>query len=336
METPCAEASAPSPAARPREGTYDVRVAAKAIARELGPEIMRGLHRGNRWLDALACGGVWLVVIVLFHLLGHLPIGPIWMALFILQGFALHALAFCAHDLFVHRRVGGERLADVLANVCLVPLLLPATGYRANHLDHHRFLGTSRDTGEAYKEDFDRRWIKLLFLLAPGVVLVVARVFRRPSTPKPMLPVRGEAITRALRRERRLLAAFVVLTIAAAIVWPRAVLLGYVAPLFIVFPCVTALRVILEHGEMNPENPYHSSICYRGGPLSRLLFFWSAGEYHLIHHLFPGIPVYRMREAGRVIVPLLVKNGVIVRTSFASILWSWFVDNRRHATLWSA
>src|SRR5262249_33662176 len=148
---------------------------------------------------------------------------------------------------------------------------------------HHRFLGTSLDT-EAYKEDFDRRWIKILFLFAPGVVLVAARVFRRPGTPKPTPPVRGEAITRAVRREKRLVAAFAVLTIAAAILWPRAVLLGYVAPLLIVFPCVTALRVILEHGEMNPENPYHSSICYRSGPLARLLFFWSAGEYHLIHH----------------------------------------------------
>lgn len=313
---------------------YDIRGAARAIARELGAETIRGLHRASRALDALVFVGLWSVIASLFVGLGTLPVGPWWAALLVLQGFALQALAYLAHDLFVHRQAAGRWSAS-LAAFCLAPLTFSASEYRASHLAHHRHLGSPLDT-EGYKADFDRRWVKLVYLVAPGALMIMKRRFRRAGTPLPPPPAHEPAVTARIQRERRAMLAFFGLVTVAAALWPRLVLLGYVLPIFVAVPAVSSLRLILEHGEMNPANPYHSSTCYRTGPLTRLLFFWSVGECHLVHHLFPGIPVYRLKAACDAMMPALKREGVIVRTSLPRLVVQWFILNRKHATVWES
>ena len=75
------------------------------------------------------------------------------------------------------------------------------------------------------------------------------------------------------------------------------VLFGYILPLFVVLPVANALRTILEHAETNPQNLFHCATFYRTGLLTRFLFFWDAGDCHLVHHIFPNIPFYRMGKA---------------------------------------
>ncbi len=307
---------------------------AREIAREVGVDAMRALHRRSPVLDAFAFVGVWSTVIGLFVTLGTMRVGIAWVALFSLQGLALQCLGFLAHDLFVHRRVGGDRAAWWLANACLVPLLFGAAAYARSHADHHRHLGGEQD-GEAYKEDLDRRWVKLLFLLGPGSLAVSARVFRhsRPAPCPPPAP--SPEIAARLRLENILIAGFVLVVIVAAVIDPRLVLGGFVLPLSITLPIASTIRVVLEHGEMDRANPYHVATCYTAGPLTGGLFLWSVGDGHLIHHLFPGIPFYRLRRARRLMLPILLRHGVVRRTSLLRLLFGWFVENRRHATRWT-
>ena len=140
----------------PEERRNELRGAAKALSREIGAEALRALHREDRRLDILTIVVLWSLIALCFVLLGALPLGLPFLLVLCLQGFALLALGFCAHDLFIHRRVGGERLAPHLANLCLFPLGILGADYEASHRDHHWYLGTARD-GESYKEDLDRR-----------------------------------------------------------------------------------------------------------------------------------------------------------------------------------
>lgn len=311
-----------------------LRSAAKAIASEVGRERMRALHCENRMLDAITFLGLWSVLGTLFYLLGTLPFGGLWLALFVLQGFALQWLGFCSHDLFVHRRAGGERASRLFANICFMPLLLTASFYAASHFDHHLYLGGDRD-GEAYKSDFDRRWVKLVYLFGLGTLLVTSRVFRRADAAPVIVPARSPEVLARIQREKQVLRTFMLGVAMASCFWPRMVLAGYALPLLFSLPFASALRIILEHGEMNVENPFHAATCYAAGPLLGTLFMWSVGDAHLIHHLFPNIPYYRLGAARAVIRPILLRQGVIPRTSLLWLLWQWFVRNRRHATIWS-
>lgn len=312
----------------------ELRAAAKAISSEVGVDAMRALHREDRRLDLLTVAVLWSLVLALIYLLGALPFGVAWVLLFALQGCALQALGFCAHDLFVHRRVGGERAAGILATLCFLPLLMSARDYALMHIDHHWHLATERD-GEDYKVDLDRRWVKLLYLLGPGTLLVVGRAFRRPGSPAPYAPERSAEDAARVRLEKRLVLAFMALVAVAAYLWPRLIIAGFVLPGLIAVPCAAAVRLILEHGEMDPKNPFHAATCYTAGPVTSALFLWGVGDAHLIHHLFPNIPYYRMPAARALMLPILRRSGVVVRASLPWLIYQWFVRDRRHATLWT-
>lgn len=318
----------------PDQRRKDLRGIARAIASEVGQERMRLLHRESRLLDVLTLVGLWAVVGTLFYLLGTLSFGVLWLGLFVLQGFMLQCLGFCAHDLFVHRRLGGDRIWRILANVCLLPLVIPATDYAVSHFDHHWYLGTARD-GESYKEDFDRRWVKWIYLIGPGTLAVAYRLFRRRDAAPLVQPERSDETVAQIRLETRLMLGFMALVAVAMFFWPRMVLAGYVLPAVLALPFASALRVILEHGEMSMENPYHAATCYVAGLLTGPLFLWGIGDAHLIHHLFPNIPYYRVGEARALMLPILLRQGVIRRTSLPWLIGQWFVRNRRHGTVWS-
>lgn len=309
------------------------RSAAAQIAREIGPSAMRALHRSHPALDALEFVLPWLSVVLLGVALTRVQHIGLWSLLCLLQGCALQCVGYVAHDVFVHRRRGGRRVAKILANLCWIPILVGATEYESRHLAHHRHPGPM-DDGEDYKRDMDRRWVRALFLCAPFTLMIMARRFRRAdavdSSWKP-----SEREARVVRFEKLALALFVALVAASAWLWPRATLLGYVVPLLVAGPIASATRIVLEHGESDPSNPFHAATCYRTGWITQLLFLSSVGDMHLIHHLFPGIPAYRLRAARRLVLPILQREGVPVRESLARILWGWFVDNRPHYSLWN-
>jgi len=76
--------------------------------------------------------------------------------------------------------------------------------------------------------------------------------------------------------------------------------------------------VVLEHGESDRDNPYHAATCYTADPLTGALFFWSAGDAHLIHHLFPYFEARERSAAGCIggqPLPRLLAGGASARSS---------------------
>ena len=60
---------------------------------------------------------------------------------------------------------------------------------------------------------------------------------------------------------------------------------------------------------------YQQATCHTAGPITSALFLWSTGDAHLIHHLFPNLPCYRLRRARAALLPILLRHGVVQRTS---------------------
>lgn len=300
----------------------------------VGAETFRRLHRESRPLDALTVIGALGLFVTVALLLGHLPFGAAWLALFILQGFVLQWFALVSHDLFVHRRVGGEFWSWIGSIVFTVPRYSLPTGYEQAHLSHHRNIGTVLDT-EAYKQDLDTRGKRLLFSTVLGIKLAQAsKLGAQARQHYHEVSAANPKLVRRVRIERIVMRSWLASMIPLGILFPKVVLLGYLLPTLVVLPVANTLRIIIEHADMNPDNPFHQSTYYRTGLVSRIVFLWDSGDCHLIHHVFPHMPWYRVGEATDLMRPALLAQGVIERTSFWSLVKGWYVDNYPHRSLW--
>lgn len=302
---------------------------------ELGADTLAALHRPRPVLDAL------VVVLALgsfaasIWALGTWPLGLPWLVLFVVQGFLLQWMGLVSHDLFVHRRVWGETGSWLASLALTLPRLSLPTGYEQAHLAHHRCIGTAQDT-EAYKQHLDTRARRLLFLTLGGIKLAQAGRLAAQEGLRAYHDVSGQgaAIERRARVERGLFRLALLATLVLGFMFPRLVLLGFVLPVVVMGPIVNTLRIVMEHADANPDNPWNWSTCYRTGPASRLLFFWDSGDCHLVHHIFPRLPFYHMGRAVELMRPVLLAHGVVERRSYWQLLRGWLGAVYPHRSLW--
>ena len=306
----------------------------RTLRNAVGTETFRRLHRESRLLDALTVIGALGIFVTVALLLARLPLGPIWLALFILQGFVLQWFALVSHDLFVHRKAAGEFWSWIGSIVFTVPRYSLPTGYEQAHLSHHRNIGTVLDT-EAYKQDLDTSGKRWLFSTVLGVKLAQAsKLGAQARQHYHQVSAANPQLARRVRIERIVMRGWLLSMIPLGFLFPRVVVLGYLLPTLLVLPLANTLRIIIEHADINPDNPFHQSTCYRTGLLSRIVFLWDSGDCHIIHHVFPHMPWYRVGEATDLMRPTLLAQSVIERTSFWSLVKGWYVDNYPHRSLW--
>ena len=318
-----------------RPDEQDLNQVRHRISQALGRDTIAALHRPRPGLDALAVFGSIGLFGLNLHLLASLPVGLTWVLLFVLQGFLLQSFGLVSHDLFVHRRIWGDRGSWLASLVLTLPRLSLPTGYEQAHLAHHRWIGTEQDT-EAYKQQLDSRGKRWLFATLLGVKLAQAGKLKQGESLKGYHDVSGHGalIERRARIEKWLMRTGLLALLPLAWFFPAHTLLGYLLPTLVIGPVANSLRIIIEHAEADPGNPWHWSTCYRTGPLTRLLFFWDSGDCHVIHHIFPRLPFYHMGRAVELIRPLLLANGVVERRSYLELLKGWFVQGHPHRSLW--
>jgi fatty acid desaturase len=304
----------------------------RVVTQALGTDSIRSLHKENRAIDVLVGVCLLLLTTVNAAALGELAVGPIWVGLLVLQGFLFQILAFYAHDVFVHRNAGSARARAVLGPLFMTPATQVYSEYRHAHLSHHRYVNTASDS-EEYKRDFDRRWVKVSLLTLAGTQLSWFGGFRRGDR-TPWKPDYSEPEARRVKMETYVVVLWLAVAVGLALLAPGPIIRGYFLPLVLVAPVASSLRVILEHADSDPGDPLKNSTFYRTGWVSGPAFFWDSGDCHLVHHLFPAIPFYRMRRAVRLIRPVLIDAGVQEHRSFLSLLKSWFIDNKAHGTPW--
>ena len=315
----------PLPATASASGT-------RRISAVIGAEQVRDLHRERPLYDAVAFSTLWVAAIALAVAIGSSGFGVVWALAFVAQGFLLQVFGYFAHDAFLHRRVGGSQWSRLGGLACNAVLFLPFTDYVHLHGVHHRMANTVDDS-EEYKRDFNRRWVKLTLLTAIGTKLSWSGAFRNTERPA-WAPDYSAEEERHLRQENRVVVLWLLAVIVLAFLFPRIVLIGYILPLVLVTPIASTIRVVLEHADVNLDNPLHIATAYRTGPISGLVFLYGAGDCHLVHHLYPGIPFYNMPRALKLIRPILRSEGVAERRSLLGLLYGWMVLNKAHGTDW--
>jgi len=217
------------------------------------------------------------------------------------------------------------------------PLLVPYHAWRLSHRAHHRHTGdvdrdeawpplTRAQLGEASPA---ARFLRLrAFPLAFPFYLLRNGPARAGSHYDADGPLFRDVERPAVRRSVGTCALFAAgLGVAAWQIGPGVVARHWLAP-WLVF-CVWAAVVTYLH-HTDPHVPWYrgagwsplrgalTSIDRRYGPFERI--HHDAG-CHVVHHLFPRIPHYRLREAARSIEPLLGAHYRHAEVGVARSLW---------------
>jgi fatty acid desaturase len=316
----------------PRSELLQLRAARALIARELGAEQLHRLHKGNLVLDLLAIFGSIGLFLLLACKLATGSVGdPLWWLWLVVQADLVLVMAFINHDAFVHRKLLPARLRWALSSVLVWPSQLRGAVYEDQHLTHHRALGSQDDT-ELYKMSIDSTLRRIAYA-TPFLMVYRAFVLRGKTSsvgvPASAAGVRQRDPVRA-RWENATRLVVLALVVAAAVWDWRLVVFGYLLPFATVTPVLNTLRIILEHFDLKHQNPLWVGTLYRTGPITRLMFWWDAGDCHLVHHFYANIPFYRMGAALRLIRPILLRGGVYEHTSLARLVVDWFSASRGH------
>lgn len=314
-------------------GALDLAAARAQIRSLVGAAALAALHRRSVALDRATLVAVPLLSIALVLLSGT-SANPVVIALAVLgQGYVLQWFGLINHEFFVHRRVGGPKLSRPLALLFTVPIFLSFTRYGDAHKAHHAFIGTNRDA-EGYKQDIDTRLKRILFCTYFGISRAASGKMGAGRDPYFRLREPTRKAVRHARQESIAFILFAACVLALGIRYPAAVFLGYLVPLAMVLPALNALRILYEHAELERGNPYFIASRFRCGPLEELAFLWDAGEFHLIHHYFPNIPFYRMRQARRTLDPFFDARGIPKTTGRLRLLRAWFIEGQAHGAWW--
>ncbi|WP_048440695.1 fatty acid desaturase [Caenimonas sp. SL110] len=319
---------APTADSQPRE--LQLRTARAAIAKTLGADQLAKLHVENLALDLAAIfGSIALFLLLAWQLATGSASSVLWWLCLALQGNLIVVMGIINHDVFVHRKRLPTPWRWIVSSMLAWPAQLRASVYESQHMAHHRGLGTDNDT-EMHKHGLDSA-MRRVFYATPALLVFRALFYRGVYAKPPARAVHGgDQRVRIERNTRFVLIGLSLLTLAFD--W-RLLVLGYLLPLLVVSPMINTLRIVLEHFDLDARNPFWVGTFYRTGFITRPMFWWGAGDCHMVHHFYANIPFYRMPAALRLFRPILQREGVYEHRSLAPLLADWFKASRGHWSL---
>jgi fatty acid desaturase len=276
---------------------------------------IRSLHElspARNW-TALVFAGTWIGASWMTQ---ESRLWPARITGIVLSGAALHALAILMHEA-VHGNLFRRRTLDRWAGFFLgAPALLSCAAYRANHLLHHRHNRTALDPDEF--TNLSRN---------PAVLSAAFYAWPLLGMPAYLFHVPIHALRRGTRTQRRQIALELCLLagLYAAVVF-SAVRLGRLGALLDVwiYPMAAAsllgaVRGWAEHTMTLPGHPLTQTRTVTSNAL--VSFFMCNLNYHLEHHLYPGVPWYNLPQLHRLLEEDYRRAGSFIYRSYLRFVW---------------
>jgi fatty acid desaturase len=220
----------------------------------------------------------------------------------IIIGSRINALGGLMHDAAHYRAYANRQLNDFVGELLALPTSASMAGYRNTHFAHHRELNSANDP------DWQRNVGLKEFEFPAPRTSVLMRFAQYLSGLKIGSALGGfhknketRDIPAAVARARLVFFAGLVLASIALGFW-KILLLYWIVPLLTVFLAIRYLRNVAEHYAVEHENVLNESRTVLA-PFWELWLIAPWGlNYHLEHHLFPGVPCFRLGELHRMLM----------------------------------
>jgi len=318
----------------PRKGRYYVHHAGElrfALHDDVSPEALTSLHRKHAALHFAVLAWQLLLTAGATFVLVRFDDPLIWIPAAFVQGFTVFNYTVMLHEV-VHSAVFAKQRPKWMRALSLlyaIPSGISATQFTRWHLDHHNELGSATDDPKRFhlSPKKNARWLKALYF-TPALFPIYFRAAARENATYP------EEMRRTIRRERWAAMGFhLSILIGLLLIDPAMALRVEVVPVFLVFPIAFALNRLGQHYDVDPSDPAKWSTLVRANLFWRIAFLNSS--YHLEHHYYPGVPLYRLYGLHRLLQPFFRHRGMEGR-GYAQLLWGWLVLNRKPHSNWRA
>lgn len=284
-----------------RHARRDLRKEEIAIARQF--------HGGTMWPYAAAAFGCFAVWLSFFPLaiMGvlNLPLAFVLSCIFCVGGYVT------SHEA-MHSNIGrpGTKtrwLNEAVGAVSTIPIVFPFSMARLMHLEHHYHCNHPEKDPD-YTDEAPNMWMawyKTWYNRQPGVdgsIHHYKRILAEMGTPAARRALVETMVLQLIFMATLFTMAWNGYAIEAALIWwlPRHIGLSYIRFFLSWAP---------HHPREGKTGRYENTNVFK----SRVGHILSMGmQYHIVHHLYPGIPNHRTKEAYYALKPILKARGVDV------------------------
>jgi fatty acid desaturase len=240
------------------------------------------------------------------------------LPLIVVAGYGYQLMGFVGHE-GMHLSLHRNKLVSACVGLFYASAVVSyfEMGFAAQHWSHHRYTNQKSDPDIGMVAHLDTWWKRLFAVRATYNLDYVRSTFRLARGGEWPFPYRLPFAKAKIRLLARLNFLFAALWLTVYIV------IGFSDPLTalvsIMLPMVTALLIsscqpFLDHAGLGGE--LQRNAWSRTSPLMTAVYF--GANYHFEHHLYPGVPCYRLGKVHRLLrdTGYLARIGAPVQPSF--------------------
>lgn len=223
------------------------------------------------------------------------------IAVFLLGAMFAHGVEL-QHQVLHAQGFRNKTLNEVVGVLLGLPMLVSYTDYKSSHMHHHKYLGTPEnreyfDYGDQYGKSTLRSVSALLMRL-----FMVLHYFRFIKNVTIALWSRSysdtnPSVSKRIARDYVIMLTLIIACVAITLLleWDT-ILWVWILPLVLVAAPIHALIEMPEHFRCNTEStePFANTRTIKSNAFMN--WFTNGNNYHVEHHLMPGLPIDRLHD----------------------------------------